>query len=101
MKSFLLSCALAVASMPVFAQAPASLQIGSPVPNPGAMMRNATGQDMSLMQAKTDKGLLVMFSCNTCPYVIRSQNRTLEAISMAKKSGIGMVILNSNEAQRD
>ena len=86
-----------VAEKPAFV----SLPIGSSIPNEGAMMEGKPGQMVSLMQAKTEKGLLVMFSCNTCPYVIKGQKRTTEAMHMAKKLGIGMVILNSNEAQRE
>jgi len=78
-----------------------SLAIGSLIPNEGAMLHGVDDRPISLMQAKTDKGLLVMFSCNTCPYVIKGQQRTNEAIELAKKLGIGMIILNSNEAQRE
>lgn len=77
-----------------------SLPIGSDIPNPGAMMPSALGEPVSFDQAKTDKGLLVMFSCNTCPYVIKAQQHTLELMKWAKQLGVGMVILNSNEAQR-
>jgi hypothetical protein len=85
-------------------QAPAavrSIPIGTQIPNEGAMMPGTGGQMVSLMESKTEKGLLVMFSCNTCPYVIKAQPRTREAMSIAKKLGIGMVVINSNEAQRD
>jgi thioredoxin-related protein len=121
MKKFLLSLlAIAVFTAPAIAQkkpaapkpptppaAPAgqqartSLPLGSLIPNEGALLAGKDGQMISFMQAKTDKGLLVMFSCNTCPYVIKAQPRTRQAIDLAKKLGIGMVILNSNEAQRD
>jgi hypothetical protein len=46
-------------------------------------------------------GLLVMFSCNTCPCVIKNQEATNKAIAYAKTHDIGMVIINSNEAKRD
>lgn len=64
------------------------------------MMSIADGKQLSLQQAKKEKGLVVMFSCNTCPYVIKAQPRTREAIIRAESMNIGMVILNSNEAQR-
>jgi hypothetical protein len=41
-----------------------------------------------------------MFSCNTCPYVVKNQARTKEVCSFASKKGIGVAILNSNEATR-
>ena len=64
------------------------------------MLPACDGPQVSFEQATTDKGLLVMFSCNTCPYVIKAQPKTREAMETAKKLGIGMVILNSNQAQR-
>jgi thioredoxin-related protein len=42
-----------------------------------------------------------MFSCNTCPYVIKNQQRTSEVCKYALENGIGVVLVNSNEAQRD
>lgn len=42
-----------------------------------------------------------MFSCNTCPYVIKNQSRTREVCSLAAEKGIGVTLLNSNEANRD
>jgi thioredoxin-related protein len=49
---------------------------------------------------KTKKGLLVIFSCNTCPYVKLSESRIKLLTDSCVKSGIGCIILNSNEAER-
>ena len=76
------------------------LPIGSPIPSPETKMKDISGTEVSLKDAKTSKGLLVMFSCNTCPYVIKNQERTNEACKYAQSNGIGIAILNSNEAQR-
>lgn len=65
------------------------------------MLQSIEGKPVSLREARTDKGLLVMFSCNTCPFVIKAQPKTQEVREKAKELGIGMVIINSNEAQRD
>jgi len=77
-----------------------SLQIGSSIPAATNSLKSVTGKTVTLNDAKTKSGLLVMFSCNTCPYVIKSQQRTAEVIKYAKEKGIGMVIVNSNDAQR-
>ena len=77
-----------------------SLEIGSPIPNGDVQMVAASGGKVSLDMVKTKKGLLVMFSCNTCPYVVKAQSRTIEMVQHAVASGIGMIIINSNEAQR-
>ena len=41
-----------------------------------------------------------MFSCNTCPYVIKNQQRTVAISEYAQKMKVGVILLNSNEAQR-
>ena len=50
---------------------------------------------------KKKNGLLVMFSCNTCPWVVKNQSRTNEVASYALSKEIGVILLNSNEGQRD
>lgn len=77
------------------------IDIGTDIPMATTEMTGTDGKTVTLEQAKTDKGLLVMFSCNTCPYVIKSQARTKEMMDYAAKKGIGMVVINSNEARRD
>ncbi|HPG10740.1 MAG TPA: thioredoxin family protein [Chitinophagaceae bacterium] len=77
------------------------LPIGSPMPNPQLKMKSTSGSMVSFADAKKENGLLVMFSCNTCPYVIKNQERTREVCAYALKNNIGVVILNPNEANRD
>lgn len=76
------------------------LPLGSAIPQPDLKMKDISGKEVSLGSAKTDKGLLVMFSCNTCPYVIKNQSRTYEVCKYAMGNGIGVAVLNSNEAKR-
>lgn len=98
----ILFAALPIAALTVMALKPIGdpLPLGSPIPSPEMKMKDISGSEVSLKDAKTSKGLLVMFSCNTCPYVIKNQGRTYEACKYAQGSGIGVAILNSNEAQR-
>lgn len=100
MKKILLAAAL-LASVQLYAQQNIkSIEIGSAVPMQGVEMKAVDGSTTSLDKTMTGKGLLVMFSCNTCPYVIKSQTRTKEMMAYALKNGIGMIIINSNEARR-
>jgi hypothetical protein len=59
-----------------------------------------SGKIISLNDVKTKKGLLVIFSCNTCPYVKLSESRIKLLTDSCVKSGVGCIILNSNEAER-
>lgn len=79
----------------------ASIAIGNSIPKGDVKLVSTKGDKIALNEAKTSKGLLVMFSCNTCPYVIKSQGRTKQMMDYTAKNGIGMVVINSNEAQRD
>lgn len=97
----LLFAAFPVAALGLATLLPADpLPIGSPIPKPEIKMKDVSGKDVSLADAKGSKGLLVMFSCNTCPYVIKNQGRTAEICAYAQKNGFGVAVLNSNEAQR-
>jgi len=76
------------------------LPIGAALPHPEVKMKDISGKEVSFSDARKKNGLLVMFSCNTCPYVIKNQSRTKEACQFASANDIGVVLLNANEAQR-
>src|SRR5688572_27712741 len=76
------------------------IPIGSALPKADVKMKDVSGKDVTLKSASGENGLLVMFSCNTCPYVVKNQERTVEICNYAKKNGFGVIILNSNEAYR-
>lgn len=76
------------------------LPIGADMPLAERKMKDVSGKEISLKDAKKDKGLLVMFSCNTCPYVIKNQSRTKEITDYAQQKGLGVILINSNEGQR-
>ena len=77
------------------------LEIGKPIPNATVKMLDVSGKEVSLSEIKQENGLLVIFSCNTCPYVKLSAARIKESAELAKKNKIGVVIVNSNEALRN
>jgi hypothetical protein len=102
MKKILFS-ALPVAALSIMTLAPVSdpLPIGSPIPKPEAKMKDIKGKEVSFKDAMKKNGLLVIFSCNTCPVVKRYQGRINEISKYALSKDIGVIILNPNEAYRD
>lgn len=76
------------------------LGINAPMPMADEKLKDVSGKEVSLNSSKTVKGLLVIFSCNTCPYVKLSESRIKELSDDCLKQGIGCIIINSNEAQR-
>lgn len=99
-KIFFAALPLAAIVLLSFAVVNDPLPIGSALPNPGAKMKDITGKEVSFTDAMKKNGLLVMFSCNTCPVVKKYQSRTLELAKIAKSKDIGVILLNSNEATR-
>ncbi|HEV3327366.1 MAG TPA: thioredoxin family protein [Puia sp.] len=77
------------------------LPLGSPLPKSDLRIKDVSGKEISLQQARRTNGLLVMFTCNTCPYVIRNQSRTKEVCNYAGNHEIGVVLLNANEGDRN
>jgi thioredoxin-related protein len=77
------------------------LAIGSSIPSPESKMKDISGKEIAFKDAMKKNGLLVMFSCNTCPVVKKYQSRTLETGKFAIDNEIGVIVLNSNEATRD
>ena len=59
------------------------IAINSPIPMPDYKMKDVSGKEISLNEAKTAKGLLVIFSCNTCPYVKLSESRIKDLSSLS------------------
>jgi len=87
--------AFAVAMKPVD-----PLPIGSKIPATDVKLTDVSGKIITLKNAVNKNGLLVMFSSNACPFVVKNQKRTIRIANLALKKQIGVVILNSNEAQR-
>ncbi len=77
----------------------AELSIGSSMPNTDHEMMNIDGDNLTLDDVKGDKGTLVIFSCNTCPWVIRWEDRYVSITESYSSKGVGVVAVNSNAAR--
>jgi len=76
------------------------LSIGKKAPKADVKMTDISGKKVSLNDIKKDNGLLVIFSCNTCPFVLAWEDRYPALGEQCMKNNIGMVLINSNEARR-
>lgn len=83
-----------------------TLAIGEKAPLTDYKMIDTDAKSHSLSSLMDKKGLLVVFSCNTCPFVVGSENfegwekqyNSLQKI--ASSNEISMVLINSNEGKR-
>ncbi|MDD5266798.1 MAG: thioredoxin family protein [Methylococcales bacterium] len=55
------------------------------------------GRNWSLQQCMGEKGLLIMFICNHCPYVKAVQERIVRDTRELKMLGVGAVAIMSND----
>ena len=101
MKKILVSLVVIAMTLLSFSPQFAGLPIGSAMPKGNIKMKDVSGKIVSLDDVKTTNGLLVMFSCNTCPYVVKNQGRTKELFEYIQTKQIGGIILNSNEGARN
>ncbi|HUP13256.1 MAG TPA: thioredoxin family protein [Niastella sp.] len=76
------------------------LPIGAPLPKADNKLKDISGKEITLKTAAKENGLLVMFSCNSCPVVINNQARTNAICKYAQDKKLGVVLLNANEGNR-
>lgn len=76
------------------------LHVGDKAPKTNIEMANVKGGNLTLEQAAMENGLCVIFSCNTCPFVIAWEDRYPEIAQLCANTKIGFVLVNSNEAKR-
>ncbi len=89
------------------AVSPEPLEIGKSAPKADLKMMDVSKKEISLNDAAKENGLIVIFSCNTCPFVVGNgtksegwEGRYPSIADMATKANMGMVLVNSNEAKR-
>lgn len=82
------------------------LKIGDTAPLFDRKM-DGVGELLSLNDVKETNGTLVIFSCNTCPFVVgmkegfQGWEKDYNSINkLATEKGFGVVLVNSNEAKR-
>ena len=90
-----------VAFAPAELLLPAELEIGAKAPMTDVEVKDVSGEMITLNEVSGENGLLVIFSCNTCPWVKRWEDRYNPHARLAEKNGIGTIALNPNTAYRD
>jgi len=81
--------------------AQSSLKIGSKAPMMDHSVEDVNNRSLSLSQITESNGLLVIFSCNTCPWVSKWEDRMKTISNTARINNVGMVALNPNERIRE
>ena len=79
----------------------AELEIGTGMPGMDYKLKDISGNTTTLADVKGNKGTLVIFSCNTCPWVIRWEDRYVSIAEEYTPKGIGVIAVNSNAGRFD
>ncbi len=80
---------------------PEQLSIGDVLPMKEHKMKGIDGSRHSLKELNGKNGLMVIFTCNTCPFVEAWDDRYKPVQKLADKEGINTVLLNPNTEKRD
>lgn len=62
-----------------------------------ALPDTVSGQHLSFDQVKGDKGTVVVFSCNHCPFVIHVNDEMVSVANDYQSKGINFVLISSND----
>ena len=58
-----------------------------------------SGKSLSLADVKGEKGTVVLFICNHCPYVLHINDKLVEVAKEYHSKGLGFVAISSNDAE--
>ena len=75
------------------------LELDSKMPKQTLALLNIDGQELTLNDIKGDKGTVIIFSSNTCPWVIRWEDRYVKIANKYRDKGVNIIAVNSNSAR--
>lgn len=90
-----------LAFLPVEKEMTDRLEIGAKAPLTDVEVKDVSGETLTIEKVAGENGLLVNFSCNTCPWVKAWEDRYNPIADLAEESGIGVIALNPNAAIRN
>jgi len=79
------------------AVADAALAIGASAPLADTAMKGTDGSDHTIAGSAGDKGTLVVFTCNHCPWAKAWEERIVALGNHAAAQGVGVIAINSND----
>ena len=66
---------------------------------PAFSLKGVDGKTVSLSDYNKEKGVILIFSCNTCPYVVAYEDRIIELHNKFAPKGFPVVAINSNNPE--
>lgn len=108
MKTLSIFTLLSIFNFSLFAQTEITpISVGTTMPLQDQELRSIAGTSAKLKDMMGDKGLIIIFTSNSCPFVVGGKNfegweKSYNGLyEMAARLGFNLVLLNANEAKRD
>ncbi|WP_411031411.1 thioredoxin family protein [Spongiimicrobium sp. 3-5] len=64
-----------------------------------SLLDTISGEIMNLQSKRGDKGTVILFICNHCPFVIHVNSEIVKLGKEYQKKGIGFIAISSNDVQ--
>ena len=91
------SGAAAASSAAVVPASAGGLALGSTAPGRDVKMKSVDEKEYSIASVAGEKGTLVIFTCNHCPWAKAWQTRIAELGNADQGRGIGVIAINAND----
>ncbi len=79
------------------AEVPSTFQLSLGSAAPDFTLPDPAGNEVSLQQARGDRGTVVIFACNHCPFVVHLAEAIGEAADEWRDRGVRTVVISSND----
>ena len=76
------------------------ISINEKMPEVDFELKSVNEEWITINSQTSDNGLLVIFTCNTCPFVVMWEDRYKLVEQIAEENNIGLVYINSNYKKR-
>ena len=63
-------------------------------------LKNVDGKSVSMADFKNAKGVILIFTCNTCPYSKMYEKRIIDLHNAYESKGFPVIAINSNDVNR-
>jgi peroxiredoxin len=74
------------------------IKLGDKAPLADVKMKSVDGKELSIGEVAGNKGTLVVFSCNSCPFAQAWERRIVELGNTFRQQDVGVVMINANDA---
>lgn len=76
------------------------LALGAEAPVTDLQMKGTDGEMYTLADVRGEKGTLIIFSCNSCPWAVKWERRVAGIGNAYRNKGFGVIVINSNDPAR-